>query len=353
MPKIFNISEWGEQSWWNTGGTRDKKVYLNPEDGELYYFKQSFNKGNRNYKHEFWSEIIASEIGAFLGFNMLPYHIAIRGNVAGCISKSMNSDSEELMEGGKYLQAFDNTFKPEKTKLRSKYNLDLIVKALASFKKENHLKELYEIFVFDALIGNSDRHQENWAIINEYTVFSENLSKISRDIETGKIDLLPMWIKKIIKAVYMEKGEIRPELQTARLMPKKTRFAPIYDSGCSFGRELEDYRVILLLNDNEELNRYVDRGLSEIHWQGRKINHFDFIKNLITEDQGREYVLEVLVRVIAKFDQKQVERIVANIDKEIEELKNPHFLPKNRKELIMKLLASRINKLKEIYLKYK
>lgn len=52
MPKIFNISDWDEQSWLCTGGTRDKKVYLNSEDGELYCFKQSFNKGNRNYKHE-------------------------------------------------------------------------------------------------------------------------------------------------------------------------------------------------------------------------------------------------------------------------------------------------------------
>ncbi|MCX8481993.1 MAG: hypothetical protein ORN50_00315 [Crocinitomicaceae bacterium] len=32
MAKLFNISEWNKQSWWNTGGTRDKKIYLNPED---------------------------------------------------------------------------------------------------------------------------------------------------------------------------------------------------------------------------------------------------------------------------------------------------------------------------------
>lgn len=344
MPKIFNISEWSEQPWLNTGGTRDKKVYLNPEDGELYYFKQSLKKENYEYKHEFWSEIIASEIGAFLKFNMLPYHIAIRGNVAGCISKSMNSDSEELMEGGKYLQAFDNTFKPEKTKLRSMYNLDLIVKALVSFKKENHLRELFEIFVFDALIGNSDRHQENWAIINDYTVFLESLSKKTT---------WPEWLKERI-AVWLGKGEIPPEIQKAKLMmPNKTRFAPIYDSGCSFGRELADHEVELLLNNEEKMNRYVKRGLSEIHWNSKKISHFDFIKNLIREDQRKENVLEVLARVIEKFDQKQVERIVANVDQELIELKNPHFLPQNRKELIMKLLASRFNKLKEIYLEYK
>lgn len=340
----------------NTGGTRDKKVYLNPEDGELYYFKQSFKKGNRDYTHEFWSEIIASEIGAFLGFTILPYHIAIRNDVVSCISKAMNSNTEELMEGGKYLQAFDPTFNPEETKLRGMYNLDLIVKALEFFKKENHLRELFEIFVFDALIGNSDRHQENWAIINEETATPESLPKINGVIETEEIESLPNWLKNLTKAVYKEgsKEKIPLELQLAMLiLYKKTRFAPIYDSGCSFGRELADHRVELLLNNEAEMNKYVNRGLSEIHWKSNKISHFDFIKNLIAEGQRKEYVLEVLARVIEKFDQKQIEGIVANVDQDLIELNNPHFLPQNRKELIVKLLASRFEKLKEVYLKYK
>ena len=115
MAQLFDISNWNEQLWWSTGGTRNKKVYLNTEDGEIYYFKESYKKGKRDYKYEFWSEIIASEIGILFEFNVLEYHIALRGNDIGCISKSMiDPESEELVEGGKYLQAFDNTFKPEK-----------------------------------------------------------------------------------------------------------------------------------------------------------------------------------------------------------------------------------------------
>ena len=56
-------------------------------------------------------------------------------NIVGCISKSMiNQASEELIEGGKYLQAFDNTFKPENVKHRNQYNFELILNALVSFK---------------------------------------------------------------------------------------------------------------------------------------------------------------------------------------------------------------------------
>ncbi len=41
MPKLYIITEWIEQSWLNTGGTRNKKIYLNPEDGQLYFFKHT------------------------------------------------------------------------------------------------------------------------------------------------------------------------------------------------------------------------------------------------------------------------------------------------------------------------
>jgi hypothetical protein len=27
MAKLFLIDSWSEQRWWNTGGTRDKKIY--------------------------------------------------------------------------------------------------------------------------------------------------------------------------------------------------------------------------------------------------------------------------------------------------------------------------------------
>jgi hypothetical protein len=355
MAKLYKISEWNEQSWWNTGGTRDKKIYLNPEDGELYYFKESFKKGQRDYKHEFWSEIIASEVGTLLGFDILSYHIAIRGNVIGCISKSMVSQaSEELVEGGKYLQAFDNTFNPKNVKERDKYTFQLIVEALVSFDKEKHLKELIETIVFDALIGNSDRHQENWAIINSHGILTEGIPQVEKGIKTGLIDDLPAWLKNIVKTVYTFKGKIRPELEKARLLfPKKTRFAPIYDSGCSFGRELSDERVIQMLNSEQQILSYIAKGDAEIHWEGNKINHFELLTKLMESEGLRDYVFNSIQRIIEHFDTNKVEQILSSIDKELVELGNPHILPKERKDLVLKLLTLRLNKLRELYSQYK
>lgn len=173
MAKLFQIDDWNEQSWWNTGGTRDKKIYLNPDDGERYYFKQSYRVGKMDYKYEFWSEIIAYELGTLLGFDVLPYHIAKREGVIGCISKSMITDQEELVEGGKYLQAFDQKFKPEDTGSRNRYDFKLIIDTLDFFDLNKFTSQIIDMIVFDALIGNSDRHQENWALITSQTELSK------------------------------------------------------------------------------------------------------------------------------------------------------------------------------------
>jgi hypothetical protein len=65
--------------------------------------------------------------------------VAVRGNEVGCISKSMiNPDKEELVEGGRYIQAFDNTFNPEDRSLRNQYTFELIIASLASLKLDKY-----------------------------------------------------------------------------------------------------------------------------------------------------------------------------------------------------------------------
>lgn len=350
MARLFDISDWNEQSWWNTGGTRDKKIYLNPTDGELYYFKQSFKKGKRDYKHEFWSEIIAYEVGDLLGFDILPYHIAIRDKVVGCISKSMiNQESEELIEGGKYLQAYDFNFKPENIKDRNRYSFQLISDALVSFKKEKHLKELIETIVFDALIGNSDRHQENWAIINKYTGSSKTTILFGSFVEK----VIKFVLSKFAKTGSSEGNDLKKNEITKLILPKITRFSSIYDSGCSFGRELDDERIISMLNNEIEVIRYIDKGLSEIHWENKKITHFELVSKLVETDNFKDVTLSSIKKMNEKFEINKIEQIVMNVDKELEKLGNPNIFPKERKELVLKLLNLRFKRLRDIYSQYK
>ena len=120
MVALYDITtQWNPQPWYSTGGTRAKKYIQSPE-GKYYYFKRSQFKPGKDYKFEFWSEIIACEIGESLGFNVLHYDIATDGDIMGCISASMiDPDKEELVEGIKYLQALDNTFTPKTQALES------------------------------------------------------------------------------------------------------------------------------------------------------------------------------------------------------------------------------------------
>ena len=137
------------------------------------------------------------------------------------------------------------------------------------------------------------------------------------------------------------------------MLPKQTRFAPIYDSGCSFGRELDDERITQMLNNEQEITKYISKGLAEIHWESNKITHFELVNNLLETEGLRDFTIEALKRTIKLFDFKKIEKIVLNIDKEIIDLNNSNFFPKDRKELVLKLLTLRYNKLEEIYFKHK
>ncbi|KAA6306344.1 hypothetical protein EZS27_042000 [termite gut metagenome] len=87
MAKFYDTSHWYEKSHFQTTGTRNKCVVSNPKDNCDYYFKTSLKKGEKDYKPEFWSEIIASEVGNLLGFKVLKYDIALHDREIGCISK--------------------------------------------------------------------------------------------------------------------------------------------------------------------------------------------------------------------------------------------------------------------------
>ncbi|HMV10872.1 MAG TPA: hypothetical protein PK325_13825 [Cyclobacteriaceae bacterium] len=351
MPELYDITEWNEQPWLNTGGTRNKKIYQSPADLKLYYFKQSFKRLSKDYKYEFWSEIIAYELGKMCGFNVLPYHIAVRGGEVGCISKSMiNSDKEELVEGGRYIQAFDNAFNPDDRSLRHRYSFELIAASLKFLGFEKYISDIIEMLVFDALIGNSDRHQENWALINTHSGISKSFAGIEFLLTHEKrLKEMPGWLVKFLKKMYTKNGSLRKEYRRAKLsLPKKTRFSPIYDNGCSFGRELLDDKVVQMINDDKLVDAYVKKGLSEIHWKDKKVSHFVLLTNLLKEEKFREMVQNPVKRVIERFKAQKFSELISKVDVDLPLECQYIRIPSERKELMSKLVLSRIARLKAL-----
>jgi hypothetical protein len=352
VPNLYIITpEWTEQQWFNTGGTRAKKYLLAP-DGKFYYFKRSqfkpstAAKPGKDFKFEFWNEVIAYEVGTLLGFTVLRYDIAVDGELMGCISESMiNSDREELIEGIKYLQAYSPDFDPAKKEHRGQYTFSLIEQALASAKIGHYIDALLEVIVLDAIIGNGDRHQENWAFIVHQHLITDVLSRAQdgRDSEYKKMT------DRIISKLKESEDEFREQnkkLPESFYVPE-VRFAPIYDSGSSLGRELLDETVDVFLDSEKELEKYVQRGTSEIHWNNKKLSHFDLIRNLL----GTSYkatIINIIKRVIQNYEGAKIEALISAVDEKTPESLARYKIPETRKRLILKIITLRFEILRAL-----
>ena len=288
----------------------------NPEDNALYYFKTSLKKKVIDYKYEFWSEVIASEIGSALKLDVLHYDVAWKDDRLGCLSKSMiDHRFEELQEGYKWLTGFDANYD---LKDKDAYTFQIIEKLLKThFPNMDFIRDIISIIVFDSIIGNEDRHQENWSII--------------------------------VSQKSVDRSTIFKRKQTS-LEPTYS-FAPIYDSGSSMGRELTDSKVAQMLTDSVQLEAYIKRGQSEIHWKGEKgkQKHFDLISK-ISDSGYKDIVLDIISSIKKQYSKDSIINIINNIDNCLPDEHITLKIPKVRKDFLIKLVTLRFKKLFELQL---
>ncbi len=337
----IDVSSWNEMQYYQTGGTRSKKILQKPNTEELYYFKTSLNKGEMDYKHEFWSEIIASKIGQYLGFNMLDYNIAYCNGEIGCLSKSMiDSDKEELSEGIQYLMGTDPLYNPSDKSSYNKYTFSFIEKALKEYKLEQKIPEIIKTIIFDSIIGNSDRHQENWGFI---------VSKNSLDYKSRK------QFNKIVDAAFFKfilgfykKKQNNKTLLNSYLENVKGIYSPIYDSGSCLGREILDEKVIQMHTDSKQLEKYISKGVSEIRWNNEKISHYLLIENIKNNPKYTPIIQGELTRLFETFNEQMIRKIVITIDNQLPKELIKYKLPDERKELVIKIITLRFGKLQGI-----
>ncbi len=124
-------------------------------------------------------------------------------------------------------------------------------------------------------------------------------------------------------------------------------FAPIYDNGSSLGRELAEGKVEFYLSADKELEGYLHKGLSEIHWQNKKISHFELIRNLLNTPY-KEKIKNVLERMIERYNGSIIEQLIQRVDLEVPETLSKYKIPESRKQLIFKIITFRFEKLRTI-----
>lgn len=344
MPEFYNITSWNEKPWYQTGGTRSKVIVENPETSDDYYFKSSLKKEKIDYKYEFWSEIVASEVGTLLGFNMLRYDIAYNRGEIGCLSKSMVTEGKnKLTEGISYLTGFDTTYNPEDKQSKKLYTFYFIKEALDYFQLGHYIGNIIEIIVLDSIIGNGDRHQENWGIITDYNDVIQILEEIARKEKKG---ILEKTLFALMAVTSKAKREDAEKLVKEYKLRMPGQFSQIYDSGSCLGRELDDDKVKQMLINNTMIEAYIRKGSSEIHWEGEKLNHIVLIEKL--RPIYPDIVKGIIARVKKEYSQEKVKKIIFDIDKKLPHEFAQFKLPLDRKELMIKLISLRVQNLLDL-----
>lgn len=359
--KFIDTSDWQVQFWLSSGGTRAKKI-LQDTNGNEYFFKCSEKKEAKDgkpakeYKYEFWNEIIAYQLGKQLGLNMLRYDVAVHKDEIGCLSPKMNiTEDVQLIEVGRYMTAINENFIPENNASRKEYTFQLLEETFNHFKLADYWEQVFQTLLFDAIIGNTDRHQENWAFLGETPSFVKHIDILDAEIKKIKKshrlkDLpLPWYIRKILGwFIDLEAEDLTQTVKQTKLFYTNIKsFAPIYDSGSSLARELTDERVAQLLQDELALDKYISKkGMAELHWNKIKLTQFQLIENLVNSSY-----IETITHAsafLSKWDDSIISMIMNDLDRDLPAEWHEYRIPENRKQLIIKIVSLRIQKLKDL-----
>ena len=224
MPDLYPIIEVERESVRESEemmGSKDKFWYLHPTEEEEYWlFKYPrFNTG------EHWAEKIAAEVAALLEIPHARVELATLAEDKGSVTKSFVQEGQELVHGNQMLKRAVHGYDPEKEFRQSSHTLANIWQVMDSvFGESEHAEKaksrLAEYVVLDALIGNTDRHHENWGILR-----------------------------------WERKGYHWVDLSVA----------PSFDHASSLGRELQDERRDRILAE-DRIGDYVAKGRGAIYW---------------------------------------------------------------------------------------
>ncbi|TAP39450.1 HipA domain-containing protein [Arthrobacter sp. S39] len=148
-----------EKSWFRDPSQSDKRWIFKP------------NRSDRS-EYEDRSELVASLLAEQLGVPAAHIRLAMHGEAEGCISKNVVADEKNQLEHASlFLTEYVEDFDPRDRRSRG-HNVEWITDILKQIEPPilmvgsglNALDCFGGYLLFDALIGNTDRHSENWAI---------------------------------------------------------------------------------------------------------------------------------------------------------------------------------------------
>lgn len=261
--------------------------------------------GHKWYPIESVTELLLNRLGMVFGLQMAESRIAMIGGQLRFLSRYfLKSQKEELVHGADILAGFLNDSprfieEVDKQKLTSEwFTLQFIEQAVESMflhQKEDIMHELVKLVIFDALVGNNDRHFFNWGVIRSIN------------------------------------GSFQPH------------FSPIYDTARGLFWNYSENKVRDIVEINKTIDTHIKRYCKEskpkIGWENEhKLNHFKLFEKIYTTEFyiSKEEVRELL-------SSSMIESMIKEVKEHFQEL-----LSSNRIIMICKCLEYRYNKLKEL-----
>lgn len=241
---IINISSDWIDGTEDMGSKRKFWFLLDGERNNKWLYKKA-----RPNTGEHWAEKVASEVAELLELPTHQVSLAEYNGQAGCAVKSFLRTNEDLIHGNELLAGCVSGYDKDKQYGQSDHHFKNIVKAVTRgfpHPKQQLLaaEQFVGYMVLDALVGNTDRHHENWGITQ--------------------------WI------------EVTDNPETKKLsITEKRKLAPTFDHGSSLGRELLDEKRQMLLDEPNGVARYIKKGKGGIFQdreQKRGMNPIELVK---------------------------------------------------------------------------
>ncbi|MCP1359299.1 HipA domain-containing protein [Aneurinibacillus migulanus] len=271
----IDLSTWQRIKGFQAPGARTKFWFLRPNSKQRYLFKMPHKDTG-----EAWAEQIAANLLRLLDFPTFQCEFAQFEGRIGVLLESFREDDEEFFEGvdllNHHVEGFD-------THSLYGYEFDIIIEVLQPLQLDS---EFARIMVFDAFIGNQDRHCQNWGILGSNGTY---------------------------------------------------RMAPPYDNGSSLGQLLTEQKINQMMRDTMMFKGFINRGYSIVGLAGKKKPKYHLILEHVKQQYPKE--IEETINRLDALEETSIIRIIDAIPDEV--------MSSLHKEFVNKLIQYRKNWLLE------
>lgn len=192
--RIIDVVHWEADSEFGVfpQGARAKEAVFSPDvvdDPCLTPSKRHlFKRSKKSYPDQFWGEVVAYRVGCAMGLEVPPAFAAYNSGTghSAALIEWFYEPNQRFVHAGDYMQRivrdFDRTRGTQHT-LATTHTL-LRAFAKAGIFRQDWKRWLVEMFAFDAVIGNTDRHQDNWGLVF-YIADGEGVCQLSPLFDNG------------------------------------------------------------------------------------------------------------------------------------------------------------------------